>query len=351
MRLRHRSPRTEEAYLGWTRRYYQFHDRRDPAQLGAEHVTAFLDSLASQGRVAASTQNQALAALLFLYREVLGLDHPWLHDVVHAKTPARSPVVLSRDEVRVVLARIEGEPRLMATLLYGVGLRLLECCRLRVKDVDFAHNQITVRRSKGDKDRATMLPGSIKPELAAHLERVRAQHARDLAAGAGCVELPGALARKLSDASRERSWQWVFPATRLYTERETCQKRRRYFHETVLQHAVRRAVLESGIAKRATCHMFRHSFATHLLEDGSDIRTVEELLGHNDVATTMIYTHMQSRPLRRAVARRRSVRGSAAMRSLTPHARLRGPTPALRRPPASAARTPRRSPDFLAKPV
>ncbi|MFM7280913.1 MAG: integron integrase [Planctomycetia bacterium] len=295
LRLRHFSPRTEEAYLGWMRRYYEFHSRRDPAQLTAEHVTAFLNALATQGRVAASTQNQALAALLFLYREVLGLDLPWLHDLVHAKTPARLPVVLSLDEVRAVLAKLEGEPRLMATLLYGAGLRLLECCRLRVKDLDFARNQITVRRGKGDKDRATMLPGTIKIELAAHLERVRAQHTRDLAAGAGWVELPGALARKLPNAGREWPWQWVFPATRLYTERETGQRRRHHLHETVLQHAVRRAVLESGIAKRATCHTFRHSFATHLLEDGSDIRTVQELLGHKDVATTMIYTHVFNR--------------------------------------------------------
>ncbi len=295
MRLRHFSPRTEEAYLGWMRRYYQFHDRGDPAQLGAQHVTAFLNALATQGRVAASTQNQALAALLFLYREVLGLDLPWLHDLVHAKTPARLPVVLSRDEVRAVLAKMEGESRLMATLLYGAGLRLLECCRLRVKDVDFARNQLTVRRGKGDKDRATMLPGAIKLELAAHLERVRVQHTRDLAAGAGWVELPGTLARKLPNAGREWPWQWVFPATRIYTERETGQRRRHHLHETVLQHAVRRAVLESGIAKRATCHTFRHSFATHLLEDGSDIRTVQELLGHKDVATTMIYTHVLNR--------------------------------------------------------
>jgi integron integrase len=293
MRLRHLSPRTEEAYLGWMRRYYQFHDRRDPAQLSAEHVTAFLNSLASQGRVAASTQNRALAALLFLYREVLGLDLPRLHDLVRAKTPARLPVVLSRDEVRVVLARMEGEPSLVATLLYGAGLRLLECYRVRVKDVDFALNQITVRRGKGDKDLATMLPGSIKPELAAHLERVRAQHVRNLAAGAGWVELHGALARKLPNAGREWPWQWVFPATRLYTERETGQKRRHHLHEPVLRNTVHRAVLESGLAKHATCH----SFATHPLEDGCDNRKVQEVLDHTDAATTIIYTHVLNRGL------------------------------------------------------
>jgi integron integrase len=207
MRLRHFSPRTEEAYLGWMRRYHEYHGRRNPAELGPEHVTAFLNALATRAHVAASTQNQALAALLFLYRDVLGIQLPWLDDLVHAKTPARLPVVLTRDEVRAVLARMEGEPRLMATLLYGCGLRLLECCRLRVKDIDFGRNQITVRRGKGDKDRATMLPVSLESELAVHLERVRAQHERDLANGAGWVELPGALAKKLPSAGREWPWQ------------------------------------------------------------------------------------------------------------------------------------------------
>jgi len=295
MRLRHFSPRTEEAYLGWMRRYHEFHGRRDLATLGPEHVTAFLSALATRRRVAASTQNQALAALLFLYRHVLGVDLPWLDDLVRAKSPVRLPVVLTRAEVRAVLARMHGEPRLMATLLYGCGLRLLECCRLRVKDVDFGRNQITVRRGKGDKDRATMLPVSLKAELAAHLARVRAQHERDLTAGAGWVELPGALAKKLPNAAREWPWQWVFPATRTYVERESGQRRRHHLHETVVQHAVRHAVLASGIPKRAICHTFRHSFATHLLEDGSDIRTVQELLGHKDVATTMIYTHVLNR--------------------------------------------------------
>jgi integron integrase len=295
MRLRHFSPRTAEAYLGWMRRYHEFHGRRDPAVLGPEHVTAFLNALATGRHVSASTQNQALAALLFLYRDVLGIQLPRLDDLVHARSPARLPVVLTRDEVRAVLARMEGEPRLMATLLYGCGLRLLECCRLRIKDVDFGRNQITVRRGKGDRDRATMLPVSVKAELAAHLERVRAQHEHDLAKGAGWVELPGALGQKLPSAGREWPWQWVFPATRTYVERETGEKRRQHLHETVVQHAVRRAVLASGIPKRATCHSFRHSFATHLLEDGSDIRTVQELLGHKDVATTMIYTHVLNR--------------------------------------------------------
>jgi integron integrase len=295
MRLRHFSPRTEDAYLGWMRRYWKFHGRRDPAELGAEEVTAFLNSLAARVRVSASTQNQALAALLFLYRDVLGKDLPWLDDLVHAKGPMRLPVVLTRDEVRAVLAHIDGTPRLMATLLYGSGLRLLECCRLRVKDVDFGRNQIAMRRGKGEKDRVTMLPGAVKAELAAHLVRVRAQHQQDLASGAGWVELPCALERKLPNAGREWPWQWVFPATRIYVDRQSGQRRRHHLHETVVQHAVRRAVIAAGLSKRATCHTFRHSFATHLLEDGSDIRTVQELLGHKDVATTMIYTHVLNR--------------------------------------------------------
>ncbi len=295
MRLRHLSPQTEDAYLGWMRRFVVFHGRRDPATLGAVHVTSFLSALATRGRVAASTQNQELAALLFLYREVLGQDLPWLNDMVRAATPQRLPVVLTPDEVRAVLTRMEGVPRLMATLLYGSGLRLLECCLLRVKDVDFGRNQITVRRGKGDKDRATVLPGAIKAGLSAHLGQVREQHTRDLAKGAGWVELPLALDRKLPNAGREWPWQWVFPATRGCVERESGQCRRHHLHETVVQHAVRRAVLASGIPKRVTCHTFRHSFATHLLEAGSDIRTVQELLGHSDVATTMIYTHVLNR--------------------------------------------------------
>jgi integron integrase len=295
MRLRRFSPRTEEAYVAWMIRFFEFHGRRDPADLGPEHVTAFLSALATCGRVAASTQNQALAALLFLYREVLGRDLPWLDGLVRATRPTPLPVVLSRDEVRAVLSRMEGLPRLMATLLYGSGLRLLECCRLRVKDLDFGRSQILVRDGKGERDRATMLPRAVQADLAAHLERVRDQHRHDLSAGAGWVELPGALARKLPSAGRDLAWQWVFPATRHYVDRVTGQRRRHHLHETVLQHAVRRAVLASGVPKRATCHTFRHSFATHLLEDGADIRTVQELLGHEDVATTMIYTHVLNR--------------------------------------------------------
>ena len=295
MRLRRFSPRTQDAYVNWMRRYYEFHARRDPADLGAEHVTAFLSDLATRGHVAASTQNQALAALLFLYREVLTRDLPWLDDLVRAKRPAHIPVVLTRDEVRFVLSHMRGTPRLMATLLYGSGLRLLECCRLRVKDVDFGRHQIVVRSGKGDKDRVTMLPATLRSALATQLERARNQHQRDLAQGAGWVELPGALARKLPAAGRDWAWQWVFPATRHYVERESGQQRRHHLHETVVQQAVRQAVLASGIAKRASCDTLRHSFATHLLEDGTDIRTLQQLLGHRDVATTMIYTHVLNR--------------------------------------------------------
>jgi integron integrase len=263
--------------------------------MGAAEVTSFLTSLAVRDKVAASTQNQALSALLFLYREVLGVELPWLDDVVRAKRPQYLPVVLTRDEVRAVLQRLEGVPRLMAILLYGAGLRLLECCRLRVKDVDFATNQIVIRDGKGRKDRVTMLPAAVKATLIAHVERVRAQHQADLRQGAGWVELPSALARKYPNAGREWGWQWVFPATRIYKEGLTGQRRRHHLHESVLQRAVKDAVRAVGIAKPATCHTFRHSFATHLLEESHDIRTVQELLGHQDVRTTMIYTHVLNR--------------------------------------------------------
>jgi len=232
---------------------------------------------------------------LFLYRDVLEVDLPWLDGVVRAKRPERLPVVLTRDEVRAVLERLDGAPRLMACLLYGAGLRVLECCRLRVQDIDFATNQIVVRGGKGDKDRVTMLPAVAKADLAQHLRAVRAQHQSDLAAGAGWVELPTALARKYPNADREWVWQWVFPATRFYRDGVTGRRRRHHLHESVLQRAVKRAVRQAGTAKRASPHTLRHSFATHLLEDGHDIRTVQELLGHRDVSTTMIYTHVLNR--------------------------------------------------------
>jgi integron integrase len=272
-----------------------FHGKRHPAEMGAVEVTQFLSSLAVQGHVAASTQNQALSALLFLYRQVLQVEMPWLDNVVRAKRSERLPVVLTREEVRAVIRELQGPPRFMAILLYGAGLRLLECARLRVKDVDFATNQIIVRAGKGDRDRVTMLPAAVKTDLVRHLEMVKSQHEADLRHGAGWVELPWALARKYPNAGREWAWQWVFPATRIYVDRETGQRRRHHLHESVLQRAVKDAVRRTGIAKRATCHTFRHSFATHLLEDNHDIRTVQELLGHRDVSTTMIYTHVLNR--------------------------------------------------------
>ncbi len=295
LRSRHYSRRTEEAYIAWIRRYIFFHGKRHPAEMGGPEVTRFLTALAVEGRVAASTQNQALSALLFLYREVLGVELPWLDDVVRAKRPDRLPVVLTRDEVRALLERLSGAPRLMACLLYGAGLRVLECCRLRVQDVDFGSNRIVVRGGKGDKDRMTMLPATVKTDLVRHLAAVRDQHQRDLAIGAGWVELPTALARKYSHAGREWVWQWVFPATRTYLDRATGQRRRHHLHETVLQREVKHAVSRAGIPKRASPHTLRHSFATHLLEDDYDIRTVQELLGHRDVTTTQIYTHVLNR--------------------------------------------------------
>ncbi len=295
IRTRHYSRRTEKTYVAWIRRYIFFHGKRHPAEMGATEVTRFLTSLAVDGNVAASTQNQALSALLFLYREVLAQDLPWLDSVVRAKGAQRLPVVLTRAEVRAVIGELPGTPRLMALLMYGAGLRLLECARLRVQDVDFASNQIVVRGGKGDKDRVTMLPGAVKEDLARHLERAKQQHERDLQCGAGWVELPWALARKYPNAGREWTWQWMFPATRIYVDRLTGQRRRHHLHESVLQRAVREAARRARIAKRATCHTFRHSFATHLLEDNHDIRTVQELLGHRDVSTTQIYTHVLNR--------------------------------------------------------
>jgi len=310
LRARHMSRRTEEAYVAWIRRFIFFHDKRHPAEMGAPEVTKFLTSLAVDGQVAASTQNQALSALLFLYKDVLEIDLPWLDGIVRAKRPERLPVVLTREEVRAVFQWLDGVPRLMAFLLYGAGLRVLECCRLRVQDIDFATNQIVVRGGKGDKDRVTMLPGIAKANLSRHLDVVRAQHQRDLAAGAGWVELPTALLKKYPNAGREWVWQWVFPATRVYRDRLTGQRRRHHLHESVLQRAVKGAVRDARLAKRASPHTLRHSFATHLLEDGHDIRTVQELLGHRDVSTTMIYTHVLNR-------------GPAAVRS--PADRMFGP--------------------------
>lgn len=295
IRTRHYSRRTEKAYIGWIKRYIFFHGKRHPADMGAAEVSRFLTSLAVDGKAAASTQNQAMNALVFLYRIVLAHDLPWLDDVVRAKRPRHLPVVFTRDEVRRVLARLDGPPRLIALLLYGCGLRLLECLQLRVKDVDFHANQITIRSGKGARDRVTMLPVTAKPGLLVHIACIRRQHADDVEHGAGWVWLPDALARKYPRAAREIGWQWVFPATRCYVDPPTGQRRRHHLHETVVQRAVRGALRAAGITKHASCHTFRHSFATHLLEDGHDIRTVQELLGHRDVTTTMIYTHVLNR--------------------------------------------------------
>ena len=294
IRLRHYSRHTEEAYVAWVRRFVRFAGLRHPASLGEAEVERFLSSLAELG-VSATTQNQAASALRFLYEEVLGRRFARPAGVVHAKEPGRVPVVLTREEVRAVLGRMQGTTRLVALLLYGSGLRLLEALTLRVKDIDFGRGEIVVRRGKGARDRVTMLPQGVRRGLGEHLGRVERQYRTDLARGAGYVELPGGLARKLPSAEREWVWQWVFPASRLHRDEATGEWRRHHLHESVVQRAVTEAVRAAGIAKRATCHTLRHSFATQLLETGHDIRTVQELLGHSDVRTTMIYTHVLNR--------------------------------------------------------
>ena len=295
MRMRHFSPRTEEAYLHWMRRFFRFHGGRNPAELDDDAIEAFISSLATEGKVAASTQSQALSALLFLYRHVYERDMSRISGIARAHKPKRLPVVLTRDEVAAVLGALSGTPRLMAMLLYGSGLRLLECCQLRIKDVDLGARILTIQRAKGDRDRRSVLPGAVLEALRTHIDQVRQQHQADLADGAGWVVLPGALRKKYPTAGQSWPWQWVFPATRRYQDAETGERRRHHLHETVLQKAVRAAARHAHIPKRVTTHTFRHSFATHLLEDGSDIRTVQELLGHRSVKTTMIYTHVLNR--------------------------------------------------------
>ena len=260
--------------------------------MGRDHVEDFLSSLAIQANVSASTQNQALAAIGFLYRDVLNLPLEDTEALARAKRPVRLPVVLTREEVRCLIGEMEGTPRLVAMLLYGAGMRVLECLELRVKDIDFSGRQILIRGGKGNKDRLTMLPAAAESLLRKHLEDVRLTHARDLRRGGGRVDIPGELARKYPKASTEFRWQWAFPATRTYVDVVTRELRRHHVHVTVIQRAVAEAVRSAGLMKRATCHTFRHSFATHLIEDGYDIRTVQELLGHSDVRTTMIYTHV-----------------------------------------------------------
>lgn len=295
LRLRHYSLRTEQAYVGWIRRFILANDKQHPKELGAPEVERFLSMLATQGQVAAGTQNQALSALLFLYREVLSIDLPWMETMVRAKRPQRIPVVLSRDEVRRLLAMMDGMPAVMASLLYGSGMRLMECVRLRVKDVDFELNQISVRDGKGGKDRHVPLPNRCREPLHAQLQRVRLIHQQDLLAGHGAVWLPHALSRKYPAAANEPGWQYVFPAGQLSRDPRGGTWRRHHVDERGLQRAVRAARVKANIVKPATCHTLRHSFATHLLEAGQDIRTIQELLGHKDVATTQIYTHVLNR--------------------------------------------------------
>lgn len=292
IRRRHYSDRTEETYVQWIKRFIYFSGKRHPELLGEEEVTAFLNHLARERNVAAATQNQALAALLFLYKEVIGKPLPWLDGLERAKQPVRVPTVLTRDEVQRLLGSLRGSKWLMASLLYGAGLRLRECLKLRVKDVDFGYRQIVVRDGKGAKDRVTMLPSSVIEALRRHLERVRKLHERDLAAGHGAVELPHALARKYPRAPHQWAWQFVFPSYRLSAEPGTGIIRRHHLYENFLARGVKEAARRAGIAKHVSCHTLRHSFATHLLEGGYDIRTVQELLGHSDVSTTMVYTHV-----------------------------------------------------------
>jgi len=289
------SLRTEEAYVGWVRRFILANGKRHPRELGRREVEAFLTHLAMHGHVAASTQNQALSALLFLYREVLQQELPWMENIRRAKKPERLLVVLSREEVAALLAEMDGVTWLMASLLYGAGLRLMECARLRVQDVDFVRREITVRQGKGGKDRRTMLPAMTVDALQNQLAEARRVHERDLAAGRGAVWLPHALARKYPNAAREWAWQYVFPASSRSTDPRSGIERRHHLDETVLQRAVKQAVRRARITKPATCHTLRHSFATHLIEGGYDIRTVQELLGHKDVSTTQIYTHVLNR--------------------------------------------------------
>jgi integron integrase len=295
LHARHLSPRTESAYVGWIRRFVDSFAGRDPAALGCEEVRAFLSDLATRDQLSASTQNQAFSALLFLFRDVQGRELTDLHGVARARPSERVPVVLTAREAQSVLAHMRGAPQLMGALLYGAGLRLSECCRLRVKDLDFDRLETTVRDGKGRKDRVTLLPARLTRRLRFHLEGVHRQHGHDLAVGRGRVDLPPEVAHRSPGVALDWGWQWVFPASRLFEDRETGERRRPHIHRTVLQREVTIAVRAAGLTKPATCHTLRHSFATALLESGYDIRTIQELLGHKDVSTTMIYTHALNR--------------------------------------------------------
>jgi len=295
IRLKHYSIRTEEAYVTWIKRYILFHNKRHPNEMGSTEVEAFLTNLAVEQHVAASTQNQAFSALLFLYREVLKKELDGPIDSMRAKRPKRLPTVLTKEETLKVISYLSGTHQLMAKLLYGSGLRLMECLRLRVKDLDFAHRAVIVRDGKGAEDRVTVLPDSLIPLLQEHLQRIKALHEQDLAQGHGSAYLPDALARKYPNADKEWGWQYAFPANRLSQDPRSGITRRHHLHESSLQKAIRQAAQLAGIEKPVSPHTFRHCFATHLLESGYDIRTVQELLGHKDVKTTMIYTHVLNR--------------------------------------------------------
>ena len=295
IRVRHYSIRTEKSYVQWVKYFILFHGKRHPAEMGAEEIVAYLNHLAITRRVSASTQNQALNALNFLYKNVLGKDMGMLEGLIHAKRPRRLPVVLSRQEVASVLRELKGDNWLMAALMYGSGLRLLECLRLRVKDIDFDRRAIVVREGKGNKDRVTILPDRLADHLRRHLVKVRSLHQRDLDEGYGNVYLPYALARKYPNAGREWGWQYVFPAHSRYKNPDTGAEGRHHYHETAMQKAMRNAVRRAKLIKPASSHSLRHSFATHMLESGYDIRTVQELLGHSDIRTTQIYTHVLNR--------------------------------------------------------
>jgi len=296
LRVKHYSIRTETAYVDWIRRFILFHKKRHPDDMTEEQIGVYLTHLAVNQHVSASTQNQALSALLFLYQQVLDRKLAFIPGVERVRRPPKVPVVLTPEETRSVLAQIRGDYRLMAELLYGSGMRLMEAVRLRVKDIDFGYNHITVRDGKGMRERVTLLPQSLKKPLQSHLDRVKELHQQDLLRGAGNVYLPFGLRRKYPNAQRAWSWQYVFPAAKPSLDPRSGETRRHHVLEKNLQNAVKIAVRKTGVSKAASCHTFRHSFATHLLESGSDIRTVQELLGHKDVSTTMIYTHVLNKP-------------------------------------------------------
>jgi len=292
LRFMHYSKRTEQSYVQWIKRFIYFHNKRHPRDMGSKEITAYLTHLAVNRHVSASTQNQALSALLFLYKKVLKIDLPWMDDIQRAKRPRHLPVVFTREEVKALLAQFDGTKWLIFNLIYGCGFRIMECVRLRVKDIDFHYKQILIRDAKGQKDRVTVLPERLIESLQLHLAKVRQLHEQDLEIGYGCVYLPYALEKKYPNACREWAWQYVFPSKNISTDPRTNIRRRHHVYEKNLQRAMKQAIRKAGIVKHASLHTLRHSFATHMLEDGYDIRTVQELLGHKDIKTTQIYTHV-----------------------------------------------------------